>query len=717
MELSKPTPKRKTTIAISASSIVLALALNFTTIFQNIELKIIDWQFWLRGSIPAKESPIVIIAIDDQSDESTPHRWPWPRSYYARVIENLNEAGAAVIGLDVILEQADSFNPQSDDSLSRVLKKYDNVVLTGKVFELEYQGNVGLVEPHEKFIDGKAVWGVAAIEADLDGFYRTYHMAQEYGEILLPSFGAQILKKYYGMADSTEVTADNHFFYLEDLNIPKFDIYNILINFMGPAYSFQYYSFDNVLDDAEFDLLEDYDMDAFDDPGDPKIGIPPGLKYSGELKDKIVLIGSTMIELHDNFPTPFLEYVTPDGSQKRAETPGVEIHANAIQTILSEKYYTKVSPLYILLLLIFLTVAMHFISKKLTTLWAGIVTVSILITYFGTTIFLFSQARIIIELVAPVLLIFFNYTGHTVYQYILTQREKKVIRGAFSHYVPEKFVEQILSDPQKLSLGGEEKIISVLFSDVAGFTSISEKLTPRQLVALLNEYLTEMTDIILNNNGIIDKYEGDAIMAEFGMPVYYPNHAYVACKTALEMQAKLRELRKEWAKRGQPQLTARIGINTGEVIVGNMGSRDVFDYTVIGDHVNLGSRLEGANKAYSTQIMISEFTNGMIEDDFYTRSLDFIRVKGKTKPIEVYELIAEKTTILAPKFIEFLKVYNQGIYTYRDRDWQTALEYFERCLTLYPKDAPSVLYKGRCEQYNASPPPESWDGVTILTEK
>ena len=226
-----------------------------------------------------------------------------------------------------------------------------------------------------------------------------------------------------------------------------------------------------------------------------------------------------------------------------------------------------------------------------------------------------------------------------------------------------------------------------------------------------------MTDIILEHKGIIDKYEGDAIMAEFGAPMYYPDHATKACLVALKMQEKLAEMRKVWKEEGRAELRARVGVNTGNMVVGNMGSREVFDYTVMGDAVNLASRLEGANKMYGTYIMISEFTYEWIKEDFHTRLLDLLMVKGKAKPVAVYELIAQKTDDVPDYLAELIAHYNLGYGSYTEKNWDAAIGHFKKCLSILPDDPPSKTYLDRCEVYLETPPPDDWDGVFVMTTK
>ena len=706
------------TVAIIA--ILIALFVGQSTTFISLEHDLLDYRFKLRGPLDISESPVLILAIDDQSDESTPSRWPWPREYFAHVIENLNDAGVKAIGIDVIFEQAD-FSPdgsQSDQRLADALRQYKNVVLAGKLVVPTGRAQmVTLVPPYEKFLNSGVKWGLVSFDLDEDGFYRRYLVGQSFNDSVYASFAVDLFKIYKDLDPATPVEDHGTYFTIGPYHIPKINSYSSIINYSGPSGTFPRYSFDTVLDDEDFDMIEEYDMDSFDDPGDPDIGLPPGLLHSGDLKGKIVLIGSMVQEHHDDFPTPFLEVRDEEGRLAQILTYGVEIHANMLQMLLSEKYLSQLPYIWEVLTLLILSVLVFLIIRYLPTFWGLFTVTFLIIAFFFTAFVFFSNLSTIVDIITPVLTIFMAYGGHTVYRYILSQHEKRMITGAFSHYVPKKVVDQILADPDKLALGGEEREVTVMFTDVAGFTSISEKLSPSQLVKLLNEYLTEMTDTVLAHEGIIDKYEGDAIMAEFGVPVPSTDHAKMACQTALVMQKKLTRLREKWKKEGRPELRARIGINTGVVIVGNMGSRDVFDYTVMGDAVNLGSRLEGANKFYGTYIMISEFTYKFVKDDFYTRELDLIRVKGKEQPIKVFELIASGQDKLSDEFSKMLALYEKGLAHYKALEWNEAIDSFEAALKLFPEDTPSQEYRSRCIEYKFNSPGPEWDGVTVMKEK
>jgi adenylate cyclase len=297
----------------------------------------------------------------------------------------------------------------------------------------------------------------------------------------------------------------------------------------------------------------------------------------------------------------------------------------------------------------------------------------------------------------------------TVYKYLTEERNKKELKGTFQKYVSPAVVNEILSHPEKIKLGGRKENMTVMFSDLRGFTTLSEKLDPEVLSAFLNRYLTPMTRLVFKNDGTLDKYIGDAIMAFFGAPISYKDHAKKCCTTGLEMLVKLKELNKEFEKEQLPPLDIGIGINTGDMSVGNMGSDIVRSYTVMGDAVNLASRLESINKAYGTKIIISEFTLQQIQPDFIVRELDWVRVKGKQHPVKIYELLSDKE--LEPHLSDALKAFSQGFEQYHARNFDTALESFTRSLNKIPHDVPSQLYIERCQEYIQNPPPENWDGV------
>jgi adenylate cyclase len=296
------------------------------------------------------------------------------------------------------------------------------------------------------------------------------------------------------------------------------------------------------------------------------------------------------------------------------------------------------------------------------------------------------------------------------------EREKKKIKGAFHYYVTASVVNEMLKNPEKLKLGGEKKDLTVLFSDIRGFTTISEGLSPEMLVKLLNEYLTVMTDIVFKYDGLLDKYMGDAIMAVYGAPLDQEDHAERACYTALDMMDELKVLQAKWEAEGTPRINIGIGVNSGPMVVGNMGSQRRFDYTVMGDSVNLSSRLEGANKQYSTNIIIGEVTYEKVRDKFLCRELDSVRVKGKDLPVKIYELVGRNGGV-PDETKDVICLFHQGLEEYKGRKWQEANETFNKVLDIKPDDCPSKLYLKRSKNLMEAPPPEDWDGVFTMETK
>ena len=306
----------------------------------------------------------------------------------------------------------------------------------------------------------------------------------------------------------------------------------------------------------------------------------------------------------------------------------------------------------------------------------------------------------------------------SIIKFLQTEQEKGYIRNAFAHYLSADVINDLLSDPDKLNLGGEKKYLTALFTDVKGFSTISEKLDPQELVALLNQYLTEMSDVVLKQRGTIDKYEGDAILCFFGAPVEYADHAERACYSAVKMKSLEIELNKRVLAAGTspaPLLT-RIGINTGDIVVGNMGTSQKMDYTMMGNAVNLAARLEGVNKQYGTWVMISEPTYDECGEDYATRRLDKVRVVGINEPIRIFELI-DKIQYTPKDKIEVLDIFHEGLDLFEERAWDKAKSFLAKILKIDNEDGPSKVYINRCNAFMKKPPPDDWDGVFNLTEK
>lgn len=315
---------------------------------------------------------------------------------------------------------------------------------------------------------------------------------------------------------------------------------------------------------------------------------------------------------------------------------------------------------------------------------------------------------------------FLNFVGITSYKYFTEERKKQELKGTFAKYVSPAIVDEILKDPGNIELGGKKVELTVMFSDVRGFTTISEKLDPRALSSLLNSYLTPMTDLVFETKGTLDKYMGDAIMAFWGAPIPLDDHPQRAATCALKMLKKLKVLQQEYANKGLPTIDIGIGLNTGDMSVGNMGSNTVRSYTVMGDSVNLGSRLEGINKEYGTRIIVSEFTQKRIAQDFITREVDWVRVKGKAQPVRIFELMGTKASgPLAPEaqLLALLPEFEKGFRLYHERKFDEAVVAFTAALNTKPDDECSQLYIERCNEYLAEPPGNDWDGVYTMKTK
>ena len=734
---------------ITVLVIILSLALYIVKFpfFHFMELKALDLRFIARGErAPGIET--VIAAIDEKSVTEL-GRWPWTRTKIAKLIDTLKEYGARSIGFDVVFAEPDKnaslieleeLSKKVDDMglkdpellryihgqkekantdliLARAIERA-GIVTMGYFFytsdkEAEHlsledikrgeeyisESKYGIVRikggqeespmieayavaPNIKPLsDAAAISGFFNAFPDIDGTNRWFPLAIKLGDNFYPPLSVAVLEQYldWPMLSLKLEAYGVEGIKMGDIEIPTDESGRILINFLGPIKTFPVYSITDIINNR----------------------LDPSL-----FKDKIVLVGATATGIYDLRVTPF-----------STAYPGIGIHATVIDNILHQNFIKR--PGWTALIDVFFIILFGFIMgiiisrvSAIRGLLFGIVLVA---AWVMVNRFIFSSYNLWLNIVYPLFTILAVYVGVTIYKYITEEREKKKIKGAFQYYLTASVINEMLKDPSKLKLGGDKKDLSVLFSDIRGFTTVSEKLTPEELVHLLNEYLTAMTDVVFKYEGLLDKYMGDAIMAVFGAPLDQPDHPKRACMTAMGMMNELRKLQKKWTDEGRPVLDIGIGINSGDMVVGNMGSEMRFDYTVMGDSVNLGSRLEGINKEYGTNIVISEFTYESVKDALFCRELDSVRVKGKLLPVRIYELLGEKKD--SEEWNDFVRVFDEGLAHYKQCRWDDAINCFQSATEIRSGDPPSELYIKRCSELKENPPESGWDGVYTMTKK
>ncbi|MCS7229525.1 MAG: CHASE2 domain-containing protein [Candidatus Kryptonium sp.] len=688
----------------------------FGDIFKALEYKSLDMMFKARGSILPNPN-LIIVKIDER--ELIDFGYPIPHNITAQAIYYLTEAGAKAIGIDLFL------NKQADENFNNLLvysAAHSNVFLAVGPYrpsgisddEIDFyidslvhykvnQWGVSIQPELKRYFHrsvtfaGKSfdelvevssgIGHVAILPDPFDGVQRRVPLFVEYAGKIYPSLGAVLAFEYLGIdyKKVNIVVKRNEVVYdFEGFQIPTSLKSELFVNYAGPDTIFRQVSLYKVIE----------------------AGLKGDKEFLSQFKNAIVIIGPTARSLGDLGPNPFSE-----------KAPNVFIHANVFNTIVSQNFIRPVSWRVQILIMIVLTMIVGisgFITKFHNSL---ILTVAILVGYFAFSFLSFTQLLRWFYNAEPTLSILLCYISSVSFLTFRENKQKQQIKSMFEKYVDASVVEKLIENPELMALGGEERELTIMFSDIQGFTSMSEKLTPHELVTLLNELLDELSLIIFKNKGTIDKYIGDAIMAFWGAPVPDENHAYNACITALEMQEKLKELREKWRKLKRPEIKMRIGINTGRVIIGNMGSKVKFNYTVVGDDVNLASRLEGANKEYGTSIMIGEATYNKVKDKFIVRELDLLVVKGKTEPVRVYELIGLANDNLPENMKRFIEIYNAGLELYRAMEWDKAIEKFTQALEVNPNDYTCKLYIQRCLHFKETPPPLNWTGVFILQTK
>ncbi|KKU80285.1 MAG: Adenylate cyclase [Candidatus Peregrinibacteria bacterium GW2011_GWA2_47_7] len=689
-------------VSFGLGATVLVSLLIYSETLRSFHLSLSNHLF--RESAP--HAGITIIAIDEKSldPQNGLGRYnDWPRTYFVQALTALREHDPKVVGIDidfsspskglseqrvqemvraleggknpdfypVLKETVKEVNHPDDLALQKIITDMGNVILLNARLGLtEEKGEYRAVSLDEKTPKSAIAYsgdgfGFALPDRD-DVVRKTVLLLRDDDEKVLKSFDVKISEKFSETA-------------VKNMNNKINPFTPTLINYQSLPGSFKTISFSDIL---------------------------AGKIKSEDFKDKIVLIGATAKILQDIVTVP----------NSSIPMAGIEVHANIIQQILQGKFLneqTKIEQvLFSALMGVGGAVLFNYLIFSL-----GVVMVFVLgVLYWFGARFSFAQGMVL-HMFYPYITLLLVLIGGAFYKYVTELRAKRYLKTAFAHYVNSSVVDEIVAHPEMLKLGGEHKEVSVLFSDIVSFTSLAEKMSPSEVVALLNEYLDAMTKVIFNYNGTLDKYEGDAIMAFFGAPLPVQQKADRACKSALEMRRALVVLHERWQMEHRPLIDFCVGIASGNVVAGNLGSQDRFDYTIIGDTVNLGSRLESANRQYGTKILVDEKTvHEVTSGVFVFRRLDQVRVKGKQNAVRIFELLGEVVTT-RPEVIRLLHEFENGLAFYEKGQFAEAQKYFEAALEVYPNDVPSQIFKVRCGEFLKRPPSQEWDGAVELDKK
>jgi adenylate cyclase len=731
---------------VGVTLLMCALLIWRPTFCEFFELKLYDLKFRFRGTLPASQQ-VVIVAIDDESLK-TVGRWPWSREDMARMLTRLKQASPRVIALDIIFaekEQTVSYHALQnlsealarrgvspeilklleveknradvDRLLARVLGQGSPVILG--FFFRSLGGKAGGVEAEKlmgtsflrastynvvRLLDTKPsqvhLVGAAGIERNLpeiteagagdgyfnmipdpDGTVRWSPMTVMYGgEFFAPM--SLVTLSHAEERSPMAITLSR--WGVDEIRLGRrtvpVDRYGrMLINYLGPEAIIPTYSATAVMN---------------------------GTLPAEALKDKVVIVGATAVGIYDLRVTPF-----------SGTFPGVEVQATIMDNLLRGNFI-RTPPfglIIMLLVLVALAVMLGLTLPRLSAAWAFIFTLMAIEGYVVLNYLLFTRQGLQLELFYPLGLIVLIYLGVTMQRFLAEERERERIRKTFESYVAPAVVQEMLKHPEQLRLGGERREITVLFTDIRGFTAMSENLDPEALVKLLHDFLNPMSNIIINQGGTIDKYMGDAIMALFGAPLIQMDHPRLACRAALEMVATLEALNRTWTEQGRPPLKVGVGVNTGPVAVGNMGSDRLFDYTAIGDNVNLASRLEGLNKYYGTSILISDTTAQALDNGFILRDMDLVRVKGKAQGVRIHELLGEGEP--DPDLARYLELHHRALALYREKRFAESVDAFTETLKVRPGDETCQHYLTLAQKHHETPPAHDWEAVTVMDGK
>lgn len=632
---------------------------------EAFEAKTYDLRFkTLRGAIPAN-ADIGIVAIDDKSIAEL-GRFPWTRTQYVPLLEKLSAAKAKVVLFDAFFPEQET--PAKDKAFSAAIKKAGNVVLA-VTFDVDKDFNVtGSTRSLPVIEKSAAGVGHINLSPEDDGVNRRNRLLIEADGKQIPSLGLMGAMAALG---ETEFTPGVFDIKLGDRHIPVDQDYSMWINYTGPPGIYPRFSFTDIVHGR----------------------VDPAL-----LKDKVLFIGATALGIYDMRVTPF-----------HGNTPGVEVHATVADNIISGRFVrqTGLEALFDISLIILMGLLTFYLTMRIRLYGAIPATILLASGYVWLSYFLFLQGHwvsMIYPLLAAMTALLFGGS----FRYMVLERTAREMRAMFSSYLSSKLVARLEKESDAVKLGGDSKEVTVLFTDIQGFTSFSEKHTPSEVVDRLNEYFGEMVRVIEKFDGTVDKFIGDGVMAYWGAPLAQPDHENLAIACILDMKKAMENLCSKWEARGVENFVIRGGVQSGEAVAGNIGLHGKkMEYTVIGDTVNQAARLEGAAKYYGVNFLVGEHTYQKTCDRYGYRELGMIRVVGKQVPVKIYELIGLRSDLnggLVEKF-------GAALGYYRERNWDEAKRHFESVLAEFPQDAPSRIYLESCEYFKRNPPPDNWDGI------
>lgn len=575
-------------------------------LLQRPEMSLYDSWFRLQG-VKNPGQQVVVVAMDESSvDKIGPP--PWPRTVHAQLLKKLTQA--KIVAFDLAFSSAK--DSKQDQAFAQAIAKQGKVILVSKFyFAKDKNGDTVQIPdlPLQRFEEKALGMGFANTPTDIDQVVRhTTLIDVNSFDLPYPSFATAIALASQG-ANYKDLSISKGYLKAGRYKVPIDSKNQAMPTFWGPRNTFKTISYADILAGK---INPDY------------------------FKDKIVLVGSTTQDEHDSFSTP---YTTSNMVKSGAlETPGVEVHAAVVQSFLSHSWYRKVGSGFNFLFLVLLALLTVLVVSGRGP-WVGLLGTLGVTLLTLLTVYLLWDAHWWLNLAAPLLIIFMTYAVVTATDFILAEMQRRKTRELFSRYVSPDVVDQLMANPEQIALGGKKQVLSIMFADIRGFTAFSENKDPADVIQRLNEYLTAMTDSILKHGGTLDKYLGDGLMAFFGAPIYYPDHVERAIIVAKEIQQKVEALNRKWVAAGEVPLLVAVGVNTGPAVVGNVGSPERMDYTLIGEDVNLASRVEALTKLFETLILISGRSYDLLPEGAVKDSLSYVGeelVKGFTNPIKVY---------------------------------------------------------------------------------